>query len=98
MAPPGQARRLSDAFEGAAFELRLSYIARTARAAAFPGTPRAAAMARMSDNASLAFMTFIALGTLGGVLLTSAARKQYVRHNTPDKGGLEGQLRSLRKD
>ncbi len=55
-------------------------------------------MARMSDNASLAFMTFIALGTLGGVLLTSAARKQYVRHNTPDKGGFEDQLRSLRKD
>lgn len=55
-------------------------------------------MARLSDNASLVLMTFIALGTLGGVLVTSSARKMMVRQMQPEKGSFDDQLRSLRKD
>ncbi len=55
-------------------------------------------MPRLSDNASLVLMGCIALGTLGGVLLTSAARKQMVRQSQPEKGSMQDQLRTLRKD
>jgi len=43
-------------------------------------------------------MPRLALGTLGGVLLTSAARKQMVRQSQPEKGSMQDQLRTLRKD
>ena len=55
-------------------------------------------MPRLSDNASLVLMTFIALGTLGGVILTSGARKMYMREMSPEKGSLEAQLRRMGKD